>query len=407
MKLHTFSIIFFLFVMSMILTACNLSAGGVTTPDPGLVFTQAAQTATALPTTVPTTIPPTTAVTQAQPTATVMVPPTSTSTPLPTATPTITPTVDQATCTNKAKFISDVTIPDDTEFLPAEQFVKTWRLQNTGTCTWTNQYSIVFASGDQMSGISPLPLAGSTAPGSNVDVSITLKAPGSMGTYRGDWQLRSASGASFGTGSNSNQPFFVQIKVVEGVSELNLGSPTWRDTLDNSSNWYLLDTANTEFSMSDGKLVMKALHPGGDEWGLSNQPSMEDYYLQATFITGDNCSGLDKYGLLGRSPDPDKGYVFELSCDGRYRLYQWDGKNYTPLQEWTAASSIKAGANQTNIMGIWMKDDTIILYANGYKFAEFTDTSFDQGQFGLVIGSSNTDNLTVSVDLVEYWKFDQ
>jgi Ig-like domain from next to BRCA1 gene len=407
MKLHTLLTISLFVLVTLSLVACSLPSTEVSTPDPGLVFTQAAQTAAALPTTIPPSPAPTIAITQFPPTATIEASPTSTSTSLPTATPTISPTPDQATCTDTAKFVSDVTIPDNTELLPGEEFVKTWRLQNTGTCTWTSQYALIFVSGDQMNGISPLPLTGSTAPGSIVDLSVNLKAPGTIGTYRGDWQLRNATGASFGTGTNANQPFFVQIKVVEGISELNLGSPTWTDTMDNSTNWYLLDTANTQFTMNDGKMVMKALHPGGDEWGISNRPSMQDYYLQATFITGDTCSGTDKYGLLGRAPDPDKGYVFEFSCDGRYRLYIWDGQNYNALQEWSAASSIKAGANQTNIMGLWMQGSTIRLYANGHKIAEFTDSSFDHGQFGLVIGSSNTDNLTVYVDLVEYWKFDQ
>jgi hypothetical protein len=193
---------------------------------------------------------------------------------------------------------------------------------------------------------------------------------------------------------------------VEGISELNLGTATWADNLDTADNWYLLDTANTKFTEGDGKLVITSINPGGgEEWGLSDKASMDDYYLQATFITGSACSGLDRYGLLARSPDPDKGYVFEFSCDGSYRLYTWDGKNYQALQEWHTAAPIHIGPNQTNIMGIWMKGNNLRLYANGYKLAEFTDNTFDHGQFGLVIGSINTHNLTVNVDQVAYWKF--
>ncbi|OGO63615.1 MAG: hypothetical protein A2030_03130 [Chloroflexi bacterium RBG_19FT_COMBO_50_10] len=235
-----------------------------------------------------------------------------------------------------------------------------------------------------------------------------MKAPGSTGTCRGDWQLRNASEVLFGTGANANQPFYVQIKVVEGVSDLNLGTPTWQDNLDDADYWYLLDTPNTKFTEGDGKLVMKSIHAGGgEEWGISNRPSMQDYYLQATFITGSTCSGLDRYGLLARAPEPEQGYVFEFTCDGHYRLYTWDGENYKALQEWRTAASIQVGADQTNVMGIWMDGTTLRLYANGYKLAEFTDSIFDEGQFGLVIGSVNTENFTVSVDQVEYWEFDQ
>ncbi|OGO29065.1 MAG: hypothetical protein A2136_09335 [Chloroflexi bacterium RBG_16_54_11] len=289
--------------------------------------------------------------------------------------------------------------------LAGQEFIKTWRLENSGTCNWTDKYAIVFVDGDPMNGASSVPLTSSITPGSTVDVSVTLKAPGTTGSYQGNWELQDAGGIKFGTGRNADQPFFVKIKVVEGVSELNLGTPTWSDNLDDANHWYLLDTDNTKFTEGDGVLEMKSIHPGGgEEWGLSNRPAIKDFYLQATFITGDSCSWLDRYGLLARAPDPNAGYVFEFTCDGHYRLYTWDGENYKALQEWRAAASIKAGPDQTNVMGLWMEGDTIRLYANGFKIAEFTDSTYDEGEFGLVIGSVNTDNFTVSVDRVEYWE---
>jgi hypothetical protein len=256
-----------------------------------------------------------------------------------------------------------------------------------------------------MGGTSPLPLAASTAPGSSVDLSVSLKAPGTTGTYRGDWNLKNSSGVIFGLGSHATDTFYVQIKVVEGVSELNLGAATWTDNFANTNNWYLLDTPNTKWSEGDGKLVMTSINPAaGEEWGLSDQPSLDDYYLQATFVTGSACSGLDKYGLLARAPEENKGYVYEFSCDGHYRLYTWDGKNYNALQEWTSSASIVSGPNKTNVMGIYMKGADIRLYANGHMIAEFTDSTYDHGQFGLVIGSVNTHNFTVDVDQVAYWE---
>jgi hypothetical protein len=401
MKLHlrTLSI---LILISILATACNMPSGGAPSPTQAPVLTQAEATEQEFVTVTPPVIQPLVTVTQAPTTPTQTPPPTATNTPTPTATSTAVGTA--GACTDKAKFVDDVTIPDNTELLPAQDFIKTWRLENTGTCTWTSAYSLIFVDGDQMSGTSPLPLTGSTAPGNSVDISVSLKSPGTVGTYQGNWKLRNPGGTSFGTGTNGDQEFYVLINVVEGVSQLNLGPATWTDNMDTADNWYLLDTANTKFTEGDGKLVMTAKNPtGADEWGLSSKPSIKDYYLQATFITGGTCSGLDHYGLLARAPDPNKGYVLEFSCDGHYRLYKWDGKNYNALQEWHTTSTIHTGANQTNIMGIWMKGTTLRIYANGFKVAEFTDSTYDEGQFGLVIGSVNTTNLDVSVDQVAYW----
>ena len=401
MKLPLRTITIFLLI-TIFVAGCNMPSTGEGTSKPTTTPTQTEQV---IPTNTQPSVLPTHEATQAPPTPTTAIIPTATSTPLPTATATSAPTPTSASCTNQIKFVDDVTIPDKTEILPGQDFIKTWRLQNAGTCTWTDKFALIFVSGDQMNGNSPLPLIGSTAPGSTVDVSVTLEAPGTTGTYTGNWELRDPDGVNFGSGSAAKDPFYVEIKVVEGVSDLNLGTATWTDNLDNADNWYLLDTANTKFTQGDGKLVMTSINPGGgEEWGLSDKPSVKDYYLQATFITGSACSGLDRYGLLARAPDTDKGYVFEFSCDGHYRLYTWDGINYVAIQEWHTATPIKTGPNQTNIMGIWMKGSTLRLYANGYKLAEFTDSTFDHGQFGLVIGSINTHNFTVNVDQVAYWE---
>ena len=402
MSLRAISI---LLVFTILLVACNMPGSSPPTTSVLPTLTQAQETQGAAPTNTQVVIVPTTEPTQQPATPTTL--PTETATPEPSATPTTESTPSPSTCTNLGKFVEDVTIPDESEILPGTEFVKTWRLQNTGTCTWNSQYSAVFVSGDQMNGTSPQPLTGSTAPGGTLDVSVTLKAPGTVGTYRGEWELRDPNGVIFGTGTNASEPFYVLIKVVEGVSDLNLGAATWTDNMDNANSWYLLDTPNTKFTEGDGRLVMTSIEPGGgEEWDVSNRPSLDDYYLQATFIMGDTCSGLDRYGLLTRAPEPDKGYVFEFTCDGHYRLYVWDG-SYHAIQEWTSAAAIKTGSNQTNVMGIWLKGTDIRLYANNYKLAEFTDSSFDHGQFGLVIGSVNTNDFTVYVDQVAYWDLSQ
>jgi hypothetical protein len=107
-----------------------------------------------------------------------------------------------------------VTVPDGKEYAPGATFTKTWRLKNTGTCNWNNDYDLVFASGDKMNGGDVVDITiGSVAPGDTVDVSVDLKAPGSSGTYKGNWKLRSDDNQVFGLNDSSN-PFYVEIKVV-------------------------------------------------------------------------------------------------------------------------------------------------------------------------------------------------
>ncbi len=140
--------------------------------------------------------------------------PTST-TPIPTAEPTSAPppTSIPVPC-DAVTFVKDVTVGDNTQLSPGAPFIKTWRLRNNGTCTWTTGYSAVFVKGDAMGAASPVTLPHSVAPGDTVDVSVAMYAPDKAGTYRGDWMLRNAGGALFGLGDDGSKPFWVQVKVV-------------------------------------------------------------------------------------------------------------------------------------------------------------------------------------------------
>lgn len=92
------------------------------------------------------------------------------------------------TCDDRSHFVTDVTIPDATQFAPGEQFVKTWRIQNAGSCTWNASYSWAFAGGDVLTVIETSSVP-EVAPGEEVDLSVTLRAPDEPGIYAGQWQL--------------------------------------------------------------------------------------------------------------------------------------------------------------------------------------------------------------------------
>jgi hypothetical protein len=310
-------------------------------------------------------------------------------------------------CTDKAIFIQDVTVLDDTRFSPGESFLKTWRLGNSGTCTWTTNYALIFIDGDQMTGSSPVPLSIEVLPGQMIDLSIELVAPASSGTYRGNWMLRNNDDESFGLGLDGDKPFWVQISVGESAPDIldTLGEPDFKDSLVSTNNWFLLETTNVKFTGGDGELLLTAINPGeNDEWGLANISPLKNFYLELIFTTHEPCSGLDRYGVIARAPDPNQGYVFGFSCDGRFHLYKWDGSRYQPIQGWKNSPQIKDGPNQTNRLGIFLNSDQIKLYANGQLISEYTDSTYSEGRFGVFIGADQTQNFKVSLDEALYWK---
>ncbi len=197
-----------LVLTTLLLTACGSRVAEATpTIQPQTVFTAAAQTAEAQLTIL------------AQPTSTATQPPFPTSTFTPSPTSTTTPLVGYTPSPlppgspsgDLAEYWADITVPDGTDFKPGEAFVKTWRLHNSGTTTWTSEYNLAFLGGAQMSAPASMPLTSSVAPGDMVDISINLVAPQENGTYRGYWKMRNPGGQYF------DFAIYVEIDVVGGT----------------------------------------------------------------------------------------------------------------------------------------------------------------------------------------------
>jgi uncharacterized protein YkwD len=163
-------VIYLNILMTLVLSACS-----------GAVTTEPQKTPTPINSTAP-------AVSTITPIATLQ---------FPTVTPTITlyPT-NAPDCTNHATFVADVTVPDNTNFNPGANYTKTWRVNNSGTCAWTAEYSMAFASGFKSDAPEFVPLA-YTAPGGTLDISVDLTAPSQKGTANTFFELHTPDGKRF------------------------------------------------------------------------------------------------------------------------------------------------------------------------------------------------------------------
>jgi hypothetical protein len=118
--------------------------------------------------------------------------------PLPTPPPSSsTPAPPQIPC-DSMTFVADLTVPDGSQMNPGQSFTKTWRIKNSGSCTWNSSYKFVFVQGNSMGG-QPQSIQGSVAPGQTYDMSVPMVAPTTPGTYAGWWQMTNAQNTPFGT----------------------------------------------------------------------------------------------------------------------------------------------------------------------------------------------------------------
>jgi hypothetical protein len=185
-----------LITLASLLYACGPTAPLEPTVDVDAIHTFAAETVIAEFTQTAQAIPPTVAATATQDAS---LTPEATVQPTDTAVPTNNPfeaTPTDITC-DDAIWVSDVTVPDGTQMTPGQDFVKTWKIKNTGSCTWGTGYTLIHGYDEKLDGIAE-PLTTAVAPGEEVEVSVRFKAPTNAGEHRSYWRMQNALGSAFG-----------------------------------------------------------------------------------------------------------------------------------------------------------------------------------------------------------------
>lgn len=251
----------------------------------------------------------------------------------PVATNVVIPTSTATSICDLAGFISDVTIPDGWTTTPGASFVKTWRLKNNGTCTWTPGYAVIFDSGSSYTGPASFNLDKTVPPGQTVDISISLTAPGSPGSYKWNFKMRNAAGLIFGLGQNS-ATFFIDFKVinitpVSGAYDFtaNYCQAEW------TGNGVALPCVGTDGD-SDGFVLLKTrpiLETGyvDDEPALlTNPPRVNDGVIRGKYPLRTVKSGDRFVAIIGCEHNASK-------CNVRFQLdYQIDNGPIQTLAGW-------------------------------------------------------------------------
>lgn len=188
-----------------------------------------------------------------------------------------------------------------------------------------------------------------------------------------------------------------------------LGDPDWKDEMTKVGNWPTSTDEYLSATYENETLKMVALSETNG-WRLASTNALKDAYIEATFKVM-KCDGTDGYGLIFRVPDKtnaNRGYLFGVTCDGRYGLRTFDGtKGEYGQMLWlkyhTASDLVKKGKEQTHRLGVMTVGNTLAMFIDGVKVAEISDQVYTEGFFGLYINRDKTENLTVFVDDVAYW----
>lgn len=285
-------------------------------------------------------------------------------------------------------------------------FDKSWEVRNDGTCTWTTGYLVKFLLGEKMTSVDSFALQESVAPGDTTTITHAFTAPTERGVYIGAWEIVNTQDELVPLGEKGGDKLTLELNVSPGIVSTAYGPPHWFDDFNDRKYWNPNPGPNASFEISNGRMTMTSHRTDGyDSWILS-APDVANGYIEASFTTGTQCAGYDRYGLVVRS-DVDTGYFIGVSCNGQWSVRKWSGKFWTLYTGWKESGAIRQGHSQANVVGVYMDEEVLTVYINGTKIysTKLDNKYYHSGRFGVFIAAQSTQDLQIYVEEMGMWSF--
>lgn len=243
-------------------------------------------------------------------------------------------------------------------------------------------------------------------PDSSYDLYSSLLAEVSgVGTRDGVLVLVLADEAGIMNFENAGEaPLQTVREPVEGDPAELLGRPDGIENFDNENNWTTFETTCFTSEITGGQFVMTANgQPQTVCWELT-WPKLDNFYIETSLQMPETCDPADRFGLLFRAPDNNRGYLYGYNCAGQYTLTIWDGQATTVLIESTPSEEMLTDPGAVNRMGLLTFEEEISLFVNGVYQESVSDfTYLDEGKIGYFVRAATESPFTVSYDQLQVW----
>lgn len=93
--------------------------------------------------------------------------------------------------------ICDCTIGEGEAVSPNTNFLKSWRVKNSGNEPWPEGICLLQTDGADMGQCRRIDVP-SISPNDTIELSVTLTSPNDIGVYHSQWRMMTATGSYFG-----------------------------------------------------------------------------------------------------------------------------------------------------------------------------------------------------------------
>ena len=182
-------------------------------------------------------------------------------------------TVKETVATTDARFVADLTYPDQSTVAPGQSLLKAWKVANTGTQAWNSSDTLVLQPGSAISGPASEPLPAIPA-GADGSVSVPVVVPNQPGAYSATWRLTDPSGNAFG------DPLWLSVVVPDPSFQ-----PFWVETTTATTLWNGPDAdSDAIVKLAQWTYLQVTAPQSGDRFAVQEPVSKQSGYVDASAV---------------------------------------------------------------------------------------------------------------------------
>jgi hypothetical protein len=143
------------------------------------------------------------------------------------------------------------------------------------------------------------------------------------------------------------------------------------------------------FRPLDGELEAAVIADRGYIWYLTGE-TYADLALRVTVRQTEGAVDGQGFGLMCRADDMGNGYYFVIAASGHAAVLKAtpDNPDPQPLQRWGAFEAVRQGREIVNELTVICAGDHLRFIVNGQIIADLRDSTYAEGQVGLVLGAT-------------------
>lgn len=186
---------------------------------------------------------------------------------------------------------------------------------------------------------------------------------------------------------------------------LGLGSELLREDFDTPGAWQIYRNPTGSAAYEQNQLTLAVIASKGYLTSLRSTPEIDNAFLDLA-LQPNLCQGQDAFGLLLRALNEQNAYRWVITCQGQMRLERLQDGRSLPLSEWITLGEVQVNPLVETRLGVWMYQDRLRLFVNGFEELSLRDPVFASGRVGVFARAAGDSALSVSFRRLRIYAID-